>query len=188
MLAEAGGLMWRHAGAVSCGVVAAPPAATGDAPGAGSCHDLLFSGTRESSGSRNVDTAPPGASLLRAPGGRAGRAPTHNQGPNGRFRSARKHAASTGRTRRRAQPARCVPASSPLSAVDFLQGVDLEIAFGDKAFQLHVFDLKMTQTPDVGRLQFAETAPVEFRLELTRIIALRWPTFERRILLVIRPL
>ena len=87
------------------------------------------------------------------------RAPTHNQGPNGRFRSARKHAASTGRTRRRAQPARCVPASSPLSAVDFLHGVDLEIAFGDKAFQLRVLDLKMTQTPDVGRLQFAETAP-----------------------------
>ena len=87
------------------------------------------------------------------------RAPTHNQGPNGRFRSARKHAASTGRARTRAQPARVVPASSPLSAIDFLYGVDLKIALSGELLELGVLDLKLTQTPDIGGLQFAETAP-----------------------------
>ena len=138
-----------HAGAVSCGAIAALLGATGGAPGAGSCHDLLFPGTRESSCSRNVVTARPGASWLPAPAHRAGRVPTHNQGLNGQFRSAR----------RRAQPARGVPASSPLSAVDFLHGVDLEIALGDELLQLRVLGFELAQTPDIGGLQFAETAP-----------------------------
>ncbi len=67
----------------SCGVVAAPPDATGGAPGAGSCHDLLVSGTRESSCSRSADTAPARASSLAASGGRARRALSSNPAPNG---------------------------------------------------------------------------------------------------------
>ena len=159
MPAEAAAVMRLHASEAFYGAIAALPSATGGAPGAGSCHDLLFSGTRESSYSRNVGTAPPGVSWLRAPAHRARRAPTHSQGPNGRFRSARKRAASTGRARRRAQPARGVPASSPLSAADLLHHVDLKIALGNEFLQLRVLGLELAQAFDVGGLQHPETAP-----------------------------
>ena len=151
--------MPRRAGEVFCEATAGLPSAKGGAPGAGSYHDLLVSGTREFSYSHNADTALPSASSPPRSADRARCAPTHTQGPSGRCPAARKRAASTGRARTRAQPARGVPASSPLSAVDLLHGVDLQIALSDDALQLRVLDLELAQAFDVGGLQLAKTAP-----------------------------
>jgi len=58
-----------------------------------------------------------------------------------------------------------VPASSPLSAVDLLEGVDLEIALGEDALELGVLALQAPEPFDVGGIESAEvTTPVVDRL------------------------
>jgi hypothetical protein len=49
---------------------------------------------------------------------------------------------TTGHARMRTRPAHAVPASSPLSAVDPRQRIDLEIAFGEDALELGVLALQ----------------------------------------------
>jgi len=46
-----------------------------------------------------------------------------------------------------------VPASSPLSAIDLLERIDLEIALGKDAFELRVLAFECSQSLDIGRFK-----------------------------------
>ena len=96
---------------------------------------------------------------------RARRAPIDMSARIARLRAARRHVASTGHVRKRTRPARAVPASSPLSAIDLLERIDLEIALGKDAFELGVLAFECSQSLDIGRFKAGEmTTPVVDRL------------------------
>src|SRR5690606_35018166 len=69
------------------------------------------------------------------------------------LRVAHRHAAATGRVRTPTRPVPAAPAGSPLSAVDLLEQINVEIALSEQLLKLGVLDFQGFEALHVCRVQ-----------------------------------